>query len=129
MIWLATVNFMRHEYPYTAASNDAIEESDHPVLINRSNKEKAATEMVATEKENNYIPLGSKNSNAPIPEHIYDVIAKTFYKLGQFLGKVIFLIFKKIYLCVGRICHMLSSYVRSDRKAICSKNCSKIIFD
>ena len=30
----------------------------------------------------------------PIPEHIYDANSKTFYKLGEFLGKVIIIWFE-----------------------------------
>lgn len=76
---------MPHEYPKMAVSgaqnlNDAAEN----VPYTSAPKEKAR--MVANEKESSKSSGG--NPKVPIPEHIHDSNAKTFYKLGQFLGKV-----------------------------------------
>ena len=79
---------MPHEYPKMAVSgahnlNDAAENAPYASVP----KEKAR--MTANEKENSRTGTSSSETlKALIPEHIHDSNAKTFYKLGQFLGKV-----------------------------------------
>lgn len=81
-------NLMPHEYPNSAAFNAGTRENNPSEFPAQNNKERVPQRMAATEKENGRVPLGSANVKASIPEHIHDVNAKTFYKLGQFLGKV-----------------------------------------
>lgn len=111
---------MRHEYPNSAASNVAIRGADPPALINRNNKEKITPAMAVIEKENNHIPFGSTNSKAPIPEHIYDVNAKTFYKLGQFLGKVniLFILLINIFQGGFATCYQVTSEATEKQYAV-----------
>ena len=85
---------MPHEYPNPAASNALIKESSHSLHTAHNNKERTPTIMGPTEKENDRVPLGNANLKVPIPDHIHDVNAKTFYKLGEFLGKVECLIYE-----------------------------------
>jgi hypothetical protein len=66
--------------------------STHPNIkvnreINRTeNKGSERAEMITKIKENSVSEAGTVK--VPIPEHIYDFNSKTFYKLGEFLGKV-----------------------------------------
>ena len=81
-------NLMPHEYPNSAVPNGVIRDSNSSGLSAHNNKKRAPQKMATTEKENDRAPFGSADVKASIPEHIHDVNAKTFYKLGQFLGKV-----------------------------------------
>lgn len=79
---------MPHEYPNTAASNAIIKENNPNEFPAQNNKVRTTPRMGTTEKENGHVPLGNANVKVSIPDHIHDINAKTFYKLGQFLGKV-----------------------------------------
>lgn len=81
---------MPHEIPNQAASGAANLNSKIPVEKNNplNNKRGAEKIMTATDKENNARGTSSSIPKVPIPEHIHDTGAKTFYKLGEFLGKV-----------------------------------------
>jgi hypothetical protein len=80
---------MPHECPKMVVpvahnSNDAAE-----IIPRSTDFLKERPRMVANEKENSRIGTSSSGTpKTPIPEHIHDTNAKTFYKLGQFLGKV-----------------------------------------
>ena len=77
---------MPHETPFPAVSdtenaktnpNPNSKAPPHPELEHK---------MTSTEKENGQgTPAGPSFVKVPIPEHIHDVHAKTFYKIGQFL--------------------------------------------
>lgn len=79
---------MPHEYPNLAATNAIIQGNSPNEFPPQNNKERTPPRMGNTEKENGRVPLGNANVKVSIPEHIHDVNAKTFYTLGQFLGKV-----------------------------------------
>lgn len=122
---------MPHEYPKMTGSGtqNFKDATENATPCSSAPKEKAR--MVANEKENSRGGTSSENSKAPIPEHIHDINAKTFYKLGQFLGKVKSTILQVIYIFfhLGRLCFLLPSYFRGGRQAICCENCPEIIFN
>lgn len=80
---------MPHEYPKMAVSgeqnlNDATGNDAPNAIFPKIN-----VRMATNEKDNSRAGTSScDNPKTPIPEHIHDSTAKTFYKLGQFLGKV-----------------------------------------
>lgn len=143
-IFIAHALIMPHESPKREIQSGAIhlcvkmesEFGDTPcdknININRNRiKDKKLSRMIvplANGKENengrNVVENESTTcSKAPIPEHIYDPSAKTFYKLGQFLGKVnsnaiiffyinfVFIINTDYCLNLGRFCVLLSSFL------------------
>lgn len=119
---------MPHEYPKMVVSGaQHLNDAAKNVPYHRAPREKVR--MAPAEKENSRVGgSSSANSKTPIPEHIHDSNAKTFYKLGQFLGKVcpcpfITFISFNILLNLGRICFLLPSYFRGYRQAICREDC------
>lgn len=99
---------MPHEYPNPVASNAIIRENNPSEVPAQNNKERTPPIMGNTEKENGLVPLGNVNVKVSIPDHIHDVNAKTFYKLGQFLGKV------NVQPMILNILNLKSIYFRED---------------
>lgn len=66
-----------------------------------------STATTATNKENNFMATKAESTTisdgvakeVPIPKHIYDATAKSFYILGKFLGKVNIIGFCFLFLC------------------------------
>lgn len=82
---------MPHEIPFMATSAAVSFKSQiNTETAPCDNKSREQQRMPTSEKANNRSVTDSSNPKVPIPEHIHDVNAKTFYKLGQFLGKVNF---------------------------------------
>lgn len=80
---------MPHENPFIATSGaGSVKSRINTEITPCENKNREQQRMPTSEKVNNRGSTDSSNSKVPIPEHIHDVNAKTFYKLGQFLGKV-----------------------------------------
>lgn len=81
---------MPHENPFMAPSSSGIikpKTNFEASLSENINKEQRR--MPVVEKVKNVRSVtDTSGSKVPIPEHIHDANAKTFYKLGQFLGKV-----------------------------------------
>lgn len=81
-------NLMPHEYPKLVVSDAPNLHSNNIVDSGPySSVTKTRTKMAAPGKENSTVD-GGANLKAPIPEHIHDSNANSFYKLGRFLGKV-----------------------------------------
>lgn len=81
---------MPHECPKMGISEaPSLNINDAARIAHQNIVPKEKVKMTALEKENSRAGApANSNSKAQIPEHIHDTNAKTFYKLGQFLGKV-----------------------------------------
>lgn len=95
---------MPHENPNLAATEPANLNSRRTsgakdYLADKKESDKI---MAATNKENNVRVTSTSIPKVSIPEHIHDVSAKTFYKLGIFLGKV-----RNLYLNLALNCFLI----------------------
>lgn len=80
--------FMPHNYPNSESINLGPNQQKPP--CKQENKETPAEPVKMNAAKENYrnSHLSGDDHALSIPAHIHDVSGKTFYKLGNFLGKV-----------------------------------------